>query len=113
MFSIRRCSALVASTRMGPWTVPLSLEEAIARVIAGPERKSPMITEQEKNVIAYHEIGHALVAKSLPNADPVHKVSIISRGMALGWTMQLPTEDRYLVSRSELNDDMAVILGGR
>ena len=89
------------------------LEEAIARVIAGPERKSRMITEQEKNVIAYHEIGHALVAKSLPNADPVHKVSIISRGMALGWTMQLPTEDRYLVSRSELNDDMAVILGGR
>ena len=91
----------------------LELEEAIARVIAGPERKSRMITEQEKNVIAYHEIGHALVAKSLPNADPVHKVSIISRGMALGWTMQLPTEDRYLVSRSELNDDMAVILGGR
>jgi cell division protease FtsH len=89
------------------------LEEAIARVIAGPERKSRMITEREKNVIAYHEIGHALVAKSLPNADPVHKVSIISRGMALGWTMQLPTEDRYLVSRSELNDDMAVILGGR
>src|ERR1700737_1831081 len=91
----------------------LELEEAIARVIAGPERKSRMITEREKNVIAYHEIGHALVAKSLPNADPVHKVSIISRGMALGWTMQLPTEDRYLVSRSELNDDMAVILGGR
>jgi len=91
----------------------LELEEAIARVIAGPERKSRMITEQEKNVIAYHEIGHALVAKSLPNADPVHKVSIISRGMALGWTMQLPTEDRYLVSRSELNDDMAVIMGGR
>src|ERR1700674_2885700 len=91
----------------------LELEEAIARVIAGPERKSRMITEKEKNVIAYHEIGHALVAKSLPNADPVHKVSIISRGMALGWTMQLPTEDRYLVSRSELNDDMAVILGGR
>jgi len=91
----------------------LELEEAIARAIAGPERKSRMITEQEKNVIAYHEIGHALVAKSLPNADPVHKVSIISHGMALGWTMQLPTEDRYLVSRSELNDDMAVILGGR
>ncbi len=91
----------------------VELEEAIARVIAGPERKSRMITESEKNVIAYHEIGHALVAKSLPNADPVHKVSIISRGMALGWTMQLPTEDRYLVSRSELNDDMAVILGGR
>src|ERR1700720_2585222 len=91
----------------------VELEEAIARVIAGPERKSRMITASEKNVIASHEIGHALVAKSLPNADPVHKVSIISRGMALGWTMQLPTEDRYLVSRSELNDDMAVILGGR
>ncbi len=89
------------------------LEEAIARVIAGPERKSRMITEKEKNIIAYHEIGHALVAKSLPNADPVHKVSIISRGMALGWTMQLPTEDRYLVSRSELNDTMAVMMGGR
>jgi len=89
------------------------LEEAIARVIAGPERKSRMITEKEKSVIAYHEIGHALVAKSLPNADPVHKVSIISRGMALGWTLQLPTEDRYLVSRSELQDTMAVMLGGR
>ncbi len=91
----------------------VELEEAIARVIAGPERKTRMITEEEKNVIAYHEIGHALVAKSLPHADPVHKVSIISRGMALGWTMQLPTEDRYLVSRSELSDDMAVMLGGR
>src|ERR671922_528866 len=91
----------------------VELEEAIARVIAGPERKSRMITEKEKDIIAYHEIGHALVAKSLPNADPVHKVSIISRGMALGWTMQLPTEDRYLVSRSQMQDTMAVILGGR
>jgi cell division protease FtsH len=72
-----------------------------------------MISEKEKSIIAYHEIGHALVAKSLPNADPVHKVSIISRGMALGWTMQLPTEDRYLVARSEMQDTMAVILGGR
>jgi cell division protease FtsH len=89
------------------------LEESIARVIAGPERRSRMITESEKAVIAYHEIGHALVAKSLPKADPVHKVSIISRGMALGWTMQLPTEDRYLVSRSELQDQLAVMLGGR
>src|SRR5437660_12300154 len=91
----------------------LELEEAIAGVVAGPGRKSRMITEKEKSVIAYHEIGHALVAKSLPNADPVHKVSIISRGMALGWTLQLPTEDRYLVSRSELQDTMAVMLGGR
>jgi cell division protease FtsH len=91
----------------------LELEEAIARVIAGPERKSRMITEKEKDIIAYHEIGHALVAKSLPNADPVHKVTIVSRGMALGWTMQLPTEDRYLVSRSQMQDTMAVMLGGR
>jgi cell division protease FtsH len=89
------------------------LEESIARVIAGPERRSRMITESEKTVIAYHEIGHALVAKSLPKADPVHKITIVSRGMALGWTMQLPTEDRYLVSRSELQDQLAVMLGGR
>src|ERR1700674_2477183 len=91
----------------------LELEEAIARVIAGPERKSRMITEKEKNVIAYHEIGHALVAKSLPNADPVHKVTIVSRGQALGWTMRLPIEDRYLVSKAELVDQLAQILGGR
>ena len=91
----------------------VELEEAIARVIAGPERKSRMITEKEKDIIAYHEIGHALVAKSLPNADPVHKVTIVSRGMALGWTLQLPTEDRYLVSRSQMQDTMAVMLGGR
>jgi len=89
------------------------LEESIARVIAGPERRSRMITESEKTVIAYHEIGHALVAKTLPKADPVHKVTIVSRGMALGWTMQLPTEDKYLVSRSELDDQLAVMLGGR
>ncbi len=89
------------------------LEESIARVIAGPERRSRVITESEKTIIAYHEIGHALVAKTLPKADPVHKVTIVSRGMALGWTMQLPTEDRYLVSRSELDDQLAVMLGGR
>ncbi len=89
------------------------LEEAIARVIAGPERKSRRISEKEKEIIAYHEVGHALVMKGLPHTDPVHKVSIISRGMALGWTLSLPEEDKYLVSRDELMDQIAGIMGGR
>ena len=89
------------------------LEEAIARVIAGPERKSRRISDHEKEIIAYHEVGHALVMKALPHTDPVHKVSIISRGMALGWTMSLPQEDKYLISRDELMDQIAGIMGGR
>ena len=89
------------------------LEEAIARVIAGPERKSRMISEKEKATIAYHEMGHALVGWSLEHTDPVHKISIVSRGMALGWTLSLPTEDKYLVSKAELADQLAQILGGR
>jgi cell division protease FtsH len=89
------------------------LEEAIARVIAGPERKSRRISEHEKEIIAYHETGHALVMKALPHTDPVHKISIISRGMALGWTMSLPEEDKYLISRDELMDQIAGIMGGR
>ena len=89
------------------------LEEAIARVIAGPERKSRMISEKEKATIAYHEMGHALVGMTLEHTDPVHKVSIVSRGMALGWTLSLPTEDKYLVSKAELLDQLAQILGGR
>jgi cell division protease FtsH len=89
------------------------LEEAIARVIAGPERKSRRISDHEKEIIAYHETGHALVMKALPHTDPVHKVSIISRGMALGWTLSLPQEDKYLISRDELMDQIAGIMGGR
>ncbi|MGA2283701.1 MAG: ATP-dependent zinc metalloprotease FtsH [Candidatus Dormibacteria bacterium] len=89
------------------------LEEAIARVIAGPERKSRMISESEKATIAYHEMGHALVGMTLEHTDPVHKISIVSRGMALGWTLSLPTEDRYLVSKAELLDQLAQMLGGR
>jgi cell division protease FtsH len=89
------------------------LEEAIARVIAGPERKSRRISDKEKEIIAYHETGHALVMKALPHANPVHKISIISRGMALGWTLSLPEEDKYLVSRDELMDEIAGIMGGR
>ncbi len=89
------------------------LEEAIDRVLAGPERRSRIISDREKKVIAYHESGHALVSHALPNADPVHKVSIVSRGRALGYTLTLPTEDRFLVTRSELIDELAMLLGGR
>ncbi len=89
------------------------LEEAIARVIAGPERSSRMISEKEKSTIAYHEMGHALVGMTLEHTDPVQKVSIVSRGMALGWTLSLPTEDKYLVSKAELEDQLAQMLGGR
>ena len=89
------------------------LEEAVDRVLAGPERRSRVISDKEKKVIAYHEAGHALVSHALPNADPVHKVSIVSRGRALGYTLNLPTEDRFLVTRSELIDQLAMLLGGR
>jgi cell division protease FtsH len=93
-------------------TMP-DLEEAIARVIAGPERKSRMIMDNEKRTIAFHEMGHAMVGMLLEHTDPVHKISVVSRGMALGWTLSLPTEDRYLVSKAELEDQLAQILGGR
>jgi cell division protease FtsH len=89
------------------------MEEAIARIVAGPERKSRRISDKEKRVIAYHEVGHALVMKGLPLCDPVHKVSIISRGNALGWTMGLPAEDRYLAGKAELEQRIAGIMGGR
>jgi cell division protease FtsH len=89
------------------------LEEAIDRVIAGPERKSKLINEREKRIVAVHEAAHALVGRLLPGADPVHKVSIIPRGAALGYTLQLPLEDRYLVTRDELFDRIVVTLAGR
>lgn len=89
-------------------------EEAIERVMGGLEKKSRLINKKEKEIVAYHETGHALTAESLPTTDPVHKISIIPRGIsALGYTLQLPTEDRYLMTRSELLDRMAVLLGGR
>ncbi|MEE9315564.1 MAG: ATP-dependent zinc metalloprotease FtsH, partial [bacterium] len=88
-------------------------EEAIDRVIAGPQRKSRMISEREKKIIAYHEAGHALVAKLIPGTDPIHKVSIIPRGPALGYTLQLPLEDKYLSTKTEIIDKMTVFLGGR
>lgn len=89
------------------------LEEAIHRVVAGPRKKSRLISDKEKKVIAYHESGHALAALMLPNADPVHEVSIIPRGAALGYTLQLPIEDRYLVTRSEILDKVTSVLAGR
>jgi cell division protease FtsH len=89
------------------------LEEAIERVIAGPERRSRLISEEEKRIVAYHEAGHAIVATVLPNTDPVHKVTIVARGMAGGYTMALPQEDRTLISRSKILDDLAFTLGGR
>jgi cell division protease FtsH len=89
-------------------------EEAIDRVVAGLEKKNRILSDKEKEIVAYHESGHALVAASVPNADPVHRISIIPRGIAaLGYTLQLPTEDRYLMTRSELLDKLAVLFGGR
>ncbi len=89
------------------------LEEAIDRVLLGPERKSRVISMKEKEIIAYHEAGHALVARNLPKADPVHKISVVARGMAGGYTKQLPTEDRRLHSVSQLRDMLTTLMGGR
>jgi cell division protease FtsH len=91
----------------------LELEEGIMRVIAGPEKKTRVMSEKERLITAYHELGHAVVGHLLPNCDPVHKISIISRGQALGYTISLPTEDKFLTSRAELTDTMAMTLGGR
>ena len=105
--------AAILAARRGKKTIEmLELEESVDRVIAGPERKSRKISPKEKEIIAYHEAGHALVAKMLPNADPVHKISIVARGMALGYTKQLPAEDRNLITRSQLKDILATLLGG-
>ncbi len=91
----------------------ISLEEAIDRVTAGPKRKSVLLSEKERKIIAYHEGGHALVGHALPHADPVHKITIIPRGRALGYTASAPAEDKFLVSRAEMMDQLAMLLGGR
>ncbi|MFA6711788.1 MAG: ATP-dependent zinc metalloprotease FtsH [Candidatus Caldatribacteriota bacterium] len=107
-------AALLASRKDKKLIDMEDFEASIDRVIAGPEKKSRIMNEKEKEIVAYHESGHALVAKLLPNCDPVHKVSIIPRGSAaLGYTLQLPTEDRYLVSKSELMERLSVLLAGR
>jgi cell division protease FtsH len=106
-------AALLAARKNKEHVEMADLEEAIERVMAGPQKKSSLMSEKEKRVVAYHESGHTLVAKLLPNTDPVHKVSIVSRGHALGYTLQLPTEDKYLTSRTEILNRLAVLLGGR
>src|SRR5467141_786536 len=107
--------AALLAARKGKDAVDMAdLEEAVDRVVGGLERKSRVLSEKERDIVAHHELAHALVASSLPNADPVHKVTIIPRGVAaLGATYQLPLEDRYLLTRSEIEDRIAVLLGGR
>ncbi|MBT7282798.1 MAG: ATP-dependent zinc metalloprotease FtsH, partial [Elusimicrobiaceae bacterium] len=105
--------ALLAARNDKPAVDLKDFEEAVERVIAGPQRKSKIISERERKTIACHEAGHTIVAKRLPNADPVHKVSIIPRGPALGYTLQLPLEDKYLTTKSEILDKLAILLGGR
>ncbi len=105
-------AAILAARRNKKVIGMAEFQEALERIVAGPERKSRVISEAEKAIIAYHEGGHAVVQRVLPKCDPVNKVTIISRGMALGYTMALPTEDRYLQSKSEFEDKIAGMLGG-
>jgi cell division protease FtsH len=107
-------AALLAARKERNAVEMSDFEEAIDRVVAGLEKKSRVLSEKERDIVAHHEMGHALVASSVASADPVHKVTIIPRGIAaLGMTYQLPTEDRFLMTRSELEDRIAVLLGGR
>jgi len=106
-------AAILAARRTKKISGMEEFQEAIERVIARPERKSRLIGEDEKEIIAYHEAGHAVVQKTLPNCDPVRKITIVSRGMALGYTMSLPEDDHLLQSRSRFRDEMAGMLGGR
>jgi cell division protease FtsH len=106
--------AALLSAREGKREITqVELEEGIMRVIAGPEKKTRVMSEKERLVTAYHEMGHAMVGHYLKNTDPVHKISIISRGQALGYTISLPTEDKFLTTRAELADTLAMTLGGR
>jgi cell division protease FtsH len=106
-------AALLAARRRKRVIEMEELDEAVLRVIAGPEKKSRILSEEEKLITAYHETGHALVAHYLPNADPVHKISIISRGQALGYTITLPTEDKFMVKKREIIDKLSHMLAGR
>jgi cell division protease FtsH len=106
--------AALLTARTGSREISMKeLEEGIMRVIAGPEKKTRVMSEKERLITAYHEVGHAIVGQLLENTDPVHKISIISRGQALGYTISLPTEDKFLTTRAELTDTMAMTLGGR
>jgi cell division protease FtsH len=106
-------SALLAARKGHKVIDAQELEEGILRVIAGPEKKTRLLSDKERVVTAYHEMGHAIVGHFLPNADPVHKISIVSRGQALGYTISMPAEDKFLTTRGQLEDTMAMTLGGR
>jgi len=106
-------AALLAARKNKDAVDMSDFDEAIEKVMAGPARRSRVISEREKKIIAYHESGHALVAKLIPGCDPVHKISLIPRGPALGYTLQLPTEDKYIISKRELLNKISVLLGGR
>ena len=106
--------AAILAARRNKRSIGMSeFQEAVERVIAGPERRSRLISDEEKRIVAYHEAGHAVVMKLLPNSDPVHKITIVSRGMALGYTMPLPEEDHLLYSKNKFKDELAGLLGGR
>jgi cell division protease FtsH len=105
--------AAILAARRDKKTIGMSeIQEAVERLIAGPEKKSRVINNMEKEIIAYHEAGHAVVMRMLPYSDPVQKISIISRGMALGYTMNMPAEDRHLMSKLKFQDDLAGLMGG-
>jgi cell division protease FtsH len=106
-------AALLAARTGKREITQVELEEGIMRVIAGPEKKTRVMSEKERRITAYHEMGHAIVGHYLEHADPVHKISVISRGQALGYTISLPSEDKFLTTRAELTDTMAMTLGGR
>jgi cell division protease FtsH len=106
-------AAILAARRNKKAIGMAELQEAIERVMAGPERKSRLLSKRDREIVAYHEAGHAVVMHHLPLADPVHKVSIISRGMALGYTLGLPENDHIVIPRSKFHDEIAGLLGGR
>jgi cell division protease FtsH len=107
-------AALLAARRDKAAVGMVEIEDAVDRIVAGLEKKNRLINDKERRIVAYHEAGHAIVAERMPSADPVHKISIVPRGLAaLGYTQQLPTEDRYLLTKTELMDRIAVLLGGR
>jgi cell division protease FtsH len=106
-------AALLAARRNKKYITMDELEEAIDRVIAGPQKKTRVVSEEEKRIIAFHETGHAVVANFLPHSDPVHRISIVSRGMALGYTLQLPEQEKFLRTREQLLSEVTTLLGGR
>lgn len=106
-------SALLAARKNQKKVKMSDLEEATDRVMAGPERKSKLISTKEKEIVAYHELGHAIVAATIPESDPVHKISILPRGLALGYTLQIPIEDKHLISKVEIESQIKVLMGGR